>query len=144
MPRSIGTSRGKVVSSSLNAGEISGVPLLSLVELPPDTLTTADVMIDGDAESLILYREPEGGVRAWHNICPHAGRRLDYAPGKFLRTKRGELMCAVHGATFALPEGVCVAGPCRGGCLRVVAVHVADGQVRLGSMATVKDPSQAD
>lgn len=44
----------------------------------------------------------------------------------------GLLMCAVHGATFALPEGKCVAGPCRGECLRAVTVRVDDGQVRLG------------
>ncbi|WP_297178333.1 Rieske 2Fe-2S domain-containing protein [Thermomonas sp.] len=96
-------------------------------------------MIDGDVESLILYREPNGGVRAWRNICPHAGRRLDYAPGKFLRTKKGELMCAVHGATFELPEGLCVVGPCRGECLRAVAVRVDDGQVRLGEAGPTSD-----
>ena len=59
-------------------------------------------------------------------------RRLDFAPGRFLRSKGGDLVCAVHGATFALPQGNCVAGPCRGDCLRAVPVHVADGEVRLG------------
>ena len=76
--------------------------------------------VDGELESLILYRDPQGGVRAWRNVCPHAGRRLDFAPGKFLRSKSGDLVCAVHGAAFALPEGNCVAGPCRGDCLRAV------------------------
>lgn len=134
MSCSIGTTCGSVVSSSLNEGENSGIDLLSLADLPPDTLAEAEAMIDGDIESLILYREPEGGVRAWLNVCPHAGRRLDYAPGKFLRTKRGELMCAVHGATFELPEGLCVAGPCRGECLRAVTVHVEGERVRLGDV----------
>ena len=132
MSCSIGTTCGSVVSSSLNEDENSSACLRTLADLPPDTLAEAEAMIDGDVESLILYREPGGGVRAWINVCPHAGRRLDYAPGKFLRTKAGELMCAVHGATFALPEGNCVAGPCRGECLRAVAVRVDDGQVRLG------------
>ncbi len=127
------------MSSSLNEGGKTGAPLVPLADLPPDSLGEAEAVIDGDLESLILYRDGEGGVRAWLNTCPHAGRRLDFAPGKFLRTRKGELVCAVHGATFALPEGNCVAGPCRGECLCAVSVHVADGQVRLGD-----DASRAD
>ena len=96
-------------------------------------LAEVEGTVDGDAESLILHRDGER-VRAWFNVCPHAGRRLDYAPGKFLRTKRGELMCAVHGATFELPEGLCVAGPCRGECLRAVTVRVEGERVRLGGV----------
>ena len=51
-------------------------------------------------------------VHAASNICPHAGRRLDWSPGKFLRSKDGGLVCAAHGATFELAAGVCIAGPC--------------------------------
>jgi len=88
------------------------------------------VLPGGDAESLILHREA-GEVRAWLNVCPHAGRRLDWAPGRFLKSKSGELVCAVHGATFELQAGVCVAGPCRGDSLRAVAVETTDDHVRL-------------
>lgn len=88
------------------------------------------VLPGGDAESLILHRDGDA-VRAWLNVCPHAGRRLDWAPGRFLKSKAGELVCAVHGATFELQGGVCVAGPCRGDSLRAVAVEAIDGQVRL-------------
>ena len=84
----------------------------------------------GDAESLILHRDGDA-VRAWLNVCPHAGRRLDWAPGRFLKSKAGELVCAVHGATFELQGGVCVAGPCRGDSLRAVAIEIVDGDVRL-------------
>ena len=87
--------------------------------------------IDGDNESVILYREG-GSVRAWLNICPHAGRRLDWAPGKFLKSREGHLVCAAHGASFELQRGDCVAGPCRGESLRVVAVSVVDGKVNVG------------
>lgn len=123
---------GAVVSSSLNGTADAGQALLQLDALAPDSLGETEAVIDGEVESLIVYRDSEGGVRAWINTCPHAGRRLDYAPGKFLRTKTGELVCAVHGATFALPGGHCVAGPCRGECLCAVAVHAADGAIRLG------------
>ena len=125
---SIDRTRGAVVSSSLNEALV----LAPLEGLPADSLQACDAPVDGELESLILYRDPQGGVRAWRNVCPHAGRRLDFAPGKFLRSKSGDLVCAVHGAAFALPEGNCVAGPCRGDCLRAVPVHVADGEVRLG------------
>lgn len=124
------------MSSSLNGDGKNAATLLPLADLPADSLGESEAVIDGNLESLILYRDGEGGVRAWVNTCPHAGRRLDYAPGKFLRTKKGELVCAVHGATFALPEGNCVAGPCRGECLCAVSVHVADGEVRLGAAAS--------
>ena len=89
-----------------------------------------DAVLNGDAESLILYREGQV-VRAWLNVCPHAGRRLDWAPGKFLKSKEGHLVCAAHGASFELVNGDCIAGPCRGDSLRSVAVEVRDGQVLL-------------
>ena len=89
-----------------------------------------EAVLNGDAESLILYRDGQQ-VRAWLNVCPHAGRRLDWAPGKFLKSKEGHLVCAVHGATFELVNGDCIAGPCRGDALRSVAVEVRDGMVVL-------------
>ena len=93
-----------------------------------------EARLDGDDESLILHREG-ATVRAWLNVCPHAGRRLDWAPGKFLRDKQGHLMCAVHGATFELAAGECIAGPCKGSALKQVAVDVRDGVVVLGTGA---------
>ena len=127
------------MSSSLNhgdgdreAGHDPAHALARLEALPPDSLHEVEAMLDGDAESLLLYRDAAGGVRAWLNVCPHAGRRLDWAPGKFLRAKDGQLVCAAHGASFELANGECTAGPCRGERLRDVAVHCVDGDVRLG------------
>src|SRR3546814_15079106 len=82
--------------------------------------------------TLFRSRHRDGdAVRAWLNICPHAGRRLDWAPGQFLKSREGHLVCAVHGATFELSGGVCVAGPCRGESLRAVAVEVKGDDVVL-------------
>jgi nitrite reductase/ring-hydroxylating ferredoxin subunit len=89
-----------------------------------------EALLDGDAESLIVHRDGQS-VRAWLNVCPHAGRRLDWAPGKFLKSREGHLVCAAHGASFELGRGDCIAGPCRGDFLRAVAVEVRDGQVVL-------------
>ncbi len=98
-----------------------------------DSLHEIEAVLDGDAESLIVHRDAAGDVRAWLNVCPHAGRRLNWAPGQFLRGKDGLLVCAVHGASFTLASGECVAGPCRGERLREVAVRCIDGQVHLAS-----------
>ena len=105
-----------------------------------DSLHEIAAVLDGDAESLIVHRDAAGDVRAWLNVCPHAGRRLDWAPGQFLRSKDGLLVCAVHGASFDLGNGLCVAGPCRGESLREVAVQCNDGQVLLASTSLGQSP----
>ena len=109
--------------------------LARLEQIEDGGFAEAEAVLDGDPESLILHRDG-AAVRAWLNVCPHAGRRLDWAPGKFLKSKDGLLVCAVHGASFELQRGQCVAGPCRGDCLRAVAVEVRDGNVMLAREAT--------
>ena len=106
------------------------MPLVTLAALPEGEVVGLDAEIDGEVEALMLVRDGDA-VRAWANACPHAGRRLDWAPGRFLRTKTGGLVCAVHGATFELEGGVCLAGPCRGDALRSVPIEVRDGAVWL-------------
>ena len=122
--------------SSLNEG---GSALISLSAITDRGLAEAEAVIDGCVESLILHRDG-ACARAWLNICPHAGRRLDWAPGEFLRSKDGFLVCAVHGASFELAEGLCVAGPCRGEHLRAVPVEVRDGAVFLAGEGDPRDP----
>ena len=130
---SIGAAVNEDVRGLLNPDESaneSGATLASLSRIEDGGFAEAEATIDGDAESLILHRDGDA-VRAWLNICPHAGRRLDWAPGQFLKSREGHLVCAVHGATFELSGGLCVAGPCRGESLRAVAVAVRDGNVVL-------------
>ena len=121
------------MSSSLNRDAADGSQvLLALDALEVDVLVEVEANLEGgDAESVLLHRDAVGAVRAWLNVCPHAGRRLDWAPGKFLRGKDGSLVCAVHGATFELESGACVSGPCKGDALRAVPVCVEGGKVLL-------------
>jgi nitrite reductase/ring-hydroxylating ferredoxin subunit len=91
--------------------------------LPPEGLSATELDLQGEPQSVILLRQGER-IQAWLNVCPHAGRRLDYAPGKFLM-HQGHLVCAAHGASFELERGECVGGPCRGASLVSVAVAVA-------------------
>lgn len=136
---SIDRTSGAVVSSSLNptpadgdGAHASDVAIARVDAIPRDGLVEVEADVEGEPESLILHRDDAGAVRAWRNVCPHAGRRLDWAPGQFLRAKDGSLVCAVHGASFELEGGRCVAGPCRGESLRAVAVHCVEGDVRVG------------
>ena len=107
--------------------------LIRRADLPSCGIVAVDAVIDGEPEPIIVHCN-EHAISAWLNVCPHQGRRLDYAPGKFLIDK-GRLVCAAHGATFRLDDGVCVAGPCRGSSLRAVAVRVGDdGQLSFGPL----------
>ena len=103
---------------------------MALDAIPDGGFAEIEAIVDGEIESLILHR---GGdqVRAWLNVCPHAGRRLDWSPGQFLKSKEGLLVCAAHGASFELHGGECVAGPCRGEALRAVGLAVEGGMVSL-------------
>ena len=96
--------------------------LIQLAEAPPEGLSEIELTVDGERQSVLLRRTGDR-VQAWLNICPHAGRRMDYAPGQFL-LDQGRLVCAAHGASFELEHGVCVAGPCRGASLVPLAVAI--------------------
>ena len=106
------------------------IVLCGLEEIPECGAFGAEIPSSTGGFSLVLTRV-DGQVQAFHNECPHAGRRLDFAPGRFL-TEGRILICAAHGATFALHSGECIGGPCRGAGLKRVAVQVVDGNVVLG------------
>lgn len=115
----------------MNQDTTTRVELIAVDSIEDGGLVEVEGTVDGDAESLILHRDGDR-IRGWFNVCPHAGRRLDWAPGKFLRSD-GLLVCAAHGASFELGGGECVAGPCRGASLRAVALEVRDGGVYLAN-----------
>jgi nitrite reductase/ring-hydroxylating ferredoxin subunit len=101
---------------------------LCRVEDIPDFGATA-VQVDSATGGfeVVLMRQGEH-VFAYHNECPHAGRRLDYAPGKFL-VKDGRIICAAHGAVFAVNSGACLGGPCSNG-LVAIPVQLVEGWVK--------------
>lgn len=92
-------------------------PLCRLDEIPDGGAIGVTIESSTGGFGLILLREGEQ-VFAYHNECPHAGRPLDYAPGRFL-VKESRLVCAAHGATFAVTSGACLGGPCRSGLVGV-------------------------
>lgn len=95
--------------------------LIRRADLPEWGIVALTVEITSEPVSIIVHCHGQG-LTAWYNVCPHEGRRLDYAPGKFLIDK-DRLVCAAHGACFRLADGECVSGPCRGESLRAVIVR---------------------
>ncbi len=104
---------------------------MKISEIEQGGFAELEMLLDGSRESVIVHRDGDC-VRAWLNVCPHAGRRLDFAPGKFLKSREGHLVCPVHGASFETQEGVCVAGPCTGEALRPIAVRLCGDEVLPG------------
>lgn len=101
-------------------------PVCSLDDIPAEGALAARDPATGD--ELLLLLGADGQPRAYLNVCPHAGRPLDWAPGKFLLQGHA-VVCAAHGASFARDDGACLGGPCRGQGLRPVPVALCDGAV---------------
>jgi len=70
----------------------------------------------------ILVATPDGGARAYRNVCPHVPIPLDRG-GEPLLTEEGFLACRNHGALFDVENGFCVAGPCAGESLEALPVE---------------------
>lgn len=83
----------------------------------------------GRSSAIVLQRGDH--LRAYLNVCPHAGRLLSWAPGRFLFDDRDNLVCPAHGATFDLFSGECLTGPCPGSSLREIPAEVDGDDVIL-------------
>ena len=103
--------------------------LCQVADIPDGGAIAGEAGDPANPESILVLREG-GRVLAYRNECPHAGRRLDWAPGRFL-VDGNQLVCAAHGACFHVDSGRCFSGPARGDALRTVAVEVVDGTVLL-------------
>ncbi len=83
--------------SWLQAGRIEDVPNAG-------DFITFDILDD----SVIVMRSDAETLRAFHNVCPHRGRRLiDTPPGqRNARGTKANIVCGFHGWTFNR-EGAC-------------------------------------
>jgi nitrite reductase/ring-hydroxylating ferredoxin subunit len=119
---------GASAGSNSGVGSAPGGALCRVADIPDGGAIGVHVPSSTGGFDLILLRLGER-VFAYHNECPHAGRNLDYAPGQFL-VADARIVCAVHGATFAVDSGACLGGPCRAG-LVAMPIDVVGGEVFL-------------
>jgi len=103
--------------------------LCRVSDIPDGGASGIDIGTEAQPDPIILLRQG-ASVFAYRNECPHTGRRLEWAPGKFL-IDGNQLICAAHGACFHIDSGRCFAGPARGDALPSVAVQIVDGEVLL-------------
>lgn len=103
--------------------------LCQLDEIPDAGAISVRIESSTGGFQVILLRQGDH-VFAYHNECPHQGRNLDYVPGKFM-VRNGSIMCAAHGALFAVNSGDCLSGPCSNGLVGF-PVRVEAGTVVTG------------
>ena len=101
-----------------------GARLKALADIPDPGGAPADF----EATPILILRSGET-VRAYINVCPHAGRPLCLPSGKTLVQNGETLVCPFHGASFDIASGACTGGPAGKAALKPVAVRVEDGVV---------------
>jgi nitrite reductase/ring-hydroxylating ferredoxin subunit len=74
-------------------------------------------------------------VNVYLNSCPHIGTPLDWMPNRFMSIDKQFIICATHGAEFAVSTGECLKGPCKGDYLEVVPHHISDGVICVAANA---------
>jgi nitrite reductase/ring-hydroxylating ferredoxin subunit len=106
---------------------------------PQALCASADLAERGRAVvfDVMLWRAParafalrfDGRVVAYVNRCAHVPTEMDWQPGEFLDLERRYIVCSIHGATYEPADGRCIAGPCTGARLMVIAADERGGQV---------------
>lgn len=92
-----------------------------------------EAVVDGPDGPLAIFVVRRGStVRAFVNQCPHLGVPLNWKPDTFLDPEGQIIVCAMHGATFGIDDGLCDGGPCKGRSLRPLAVSLRNGSVAVG------------
>ena len=70
-----------------------------------DLVETGDfITFDIGPDSVIITKKADGSIAAYHNVCPHRGRRLVDTPEgqRNARGKRNSFICGYHGWAFNL------------------------------------------
>lgn len=106
----------------------AGVDICALAEIE-DPGSKGFVIEQGDwpLHGFLVRRDQK--VFAYLNVCPHAGRMLNWGPDRFLNKDRSLIMCSAHGAIFEIDSGLCVGGPCLGDALSKLDARIEHGRV---------------
>ena len=84
--------------------------------------------IENDDEEVGLFVVRQGtAFYGYVNYCPHAGTPLNWEGDRFMTLDKKHILCATHGATFNIHDGVCISGPCVGDWLAPLNLRLEDG-----------------
>jgi nitrite reductase/ring-hydroxylating ferredoxin subunit len=97
-------------------------------------LCQADEIAEGEArgfdprgqgrDSVLVVRK-DGRLYAYLDRCPHYGDTpMAWRKDAYLNREATRIVCAAHGAQFAIESGACTLGPCLGQALTPVALAV--------------------
>lgn len=101
-----------------------GVALARLADVPEQDA----ILVEAGGAALIITRRAHE-ARVFLNRCTHADYPLQRADGRLIVQEGRFVVCAMHGASYALESGACAGGPCNGRGLTPVAVVIRDGVI---------------
>jgi len=108
----------------------NGRVLCQLSELENLTCKSFSVKIKRKETDIFVIRKDDQ-VYAYQNVCPHAQAPLEWNPDEFLDANKENIICVLHGATFAIEDGDCLGGPCEGVGLTTVSVEIYEDDIVL-------------
>jgi nitrite reductase/ring-hydroxylating ferredoxin subunit len=73
---------------------------------------------------------------AYQNLCRHLPVTLDLKDNAFFNHDKKYLQCHMHGATYEIETGHCIAGPCIGANLNALELKEEENQL----VITIPDP----
>ncbi len=88
----------------------------------------------GDALFSVLIARSGGRITAYENSCPHAQFPLERPDGRVVVLQGRYVLCAGHGALFAMEDGACAGGPGTGRGLTPIPVEIRDGVIHVRSI----------
>jgi nitrite reductase/ring-hydroxylating ferredoxin subunit len=113
--------------------------LCAVADIADGKAAEFDLELGGTRRLLFAARRGDD-VFVYLNYCPHMGRPLNFAPGRFLINDENEIYCAFHYACFRIEDGFCTDGPCRHFYLGRFDTRVEGGEVFVGETLIWPDP----
>jgi nitrite reductase/ring-hydroxylating ferredoxin subunit len=102
--------------------------LAEIEDVKEDIWHEFSLQVDQNLYSIMLIKKQDQYL-GFKNSCPHQGRRMDYASGKFLISESGNIICPAHGAEFQADDGLCIGGPCLGQALESIKIKTNDDSI---------------
>ena len=102
-------------------------------------LCQLDEIEDGSAKGFeidgqgIFAVHKNGEYFVYQNKCPHLQIELEWMPDQFLDMDGALIHCSTHGALFLIDSGECIAGPCLGETLIVIAHTIENNALMVAS-----------